>query len=117
MRGLNGALNSAGDSTGAVLGGLLASRLLAETGDWRSVFMLGAIASAAMIPLAFLFLPESIESLIARRPAGALERVNRTMERIDHPPIEALPPLPERAVKPSIDRQSTRLNPSHLCAT
>src|SRR3546814_12488306 len=24
------------------------------------------------------------------------------MERIDHPPIEALPPLPERAVKPSI---------------
>src|SRR3546814_900720 len=137
-RGLNVALNIAGYSTGAILGGLLASRLLAETGDWRSVFMLGAIASAAMIPLAFLFLPESIESLIARRPAGALERVNRTMERIDHPPIEALPPLPERAVKPSIaslfgpgfaritilltiayfaqillDRKSTRLNSSH----
>src|SRR3546814_20858022 len=73
-RGLNVALNIAGYSTGAILGGLLASRLLAETGDWRSVFMLGAIASAAMIPLAFLFLPESIESLIARRPAGALER-------------------------------------------
>jgi len=33
--------------------------------------MLGAIATAAMIPLALLFLPESIESLIARRPVVA----------------------------------------------
>src|SRR3546814_12538299 len=49
-RGLNVALNIAGYSTGAILGGLLASRPLAATGDWRSVFMLGAIASAAMIP-------------------------------------------------------------------
>ncbi|MBL0915288.1 MAG: MFS transporter [Sphingopyxis sp.] len=101
-RGLNVALNIAGYSTGAILGGLLASKLLAETGDWRSVFMLGAIASAAMIPLAFFFLPESIESLIARRPAGALERVNHTLGRIGHTPVEALPPSPEQALKPSI---------------
>src|SRR3546814_10243732 len=47
-RGLNVALNIAGYSTGAILGGLLASRLLAETGEWRLVFMLGRIASAAM---------------------------------------------------------------------
>ncbi|WP_077145528.1 MFS transporter [Sphingopyxis sp. KK2] len=101
-RGLNVALNIAGYSTGAILGGLLASRLLAETGDWRSVFMLGAIASAAMIPLAFFFLPESIESLIARRPAGALERVNHTLARIGHAPAEALPPVPAEVLKPSI---------------
>jgi len=101
-RGLNVALNIAGYSTGAILGGLLASRLLAETGDWRSVFLLGAIASAGMIPLAFFFLPESIESLIARRPAGALERVNHTLARIGHTPVEALPPVPEQVLKPSI---------------
>lgn len=101
-RGLNVALNIAGYSTGAILGGLLASKLLAETGDWRSVFMLGAIASAAMIPLAFFFLPESIESLIARRPAGALERVNHTFARIGHAPVEALPPPPAEVLKPSI---------------
>src|SRR3546814_21087695 len=34
-RGLNVALNIAGYSTGAILGGLVASRLLAATGDWR----------------------------------------------------------------------------------
>lgn len=101
-RGLNVALNIAGYSTGAILGGLLASRLLAETGDWRSVFMLGAIASAAMIPLAILFLPESIESLTARRPSGALERVNQTLGRLGHAPIEALPPPPAETLKPSI---------------
>ena len=101
-RGLNVALNIAGYSTGAILGGLLASRLLAETGDWRSVFTLGAIASAAMIPLAFFFLPESIESLIARRPAGALDRVNHTLTRIGHSPVDALPLPPEQAIKPSI---------------
>src|SRR3546814_1319114 len=36
-RGLNVALNIAGYSTGAILGGLVASRLLAATGAWRSV--------------------------------------------------------------------------------
>lgn len=101
-RGLNVALNIAGYSTGAILGGLLASKLLAETGDWRAVFMVGAIASAAMIPLAFFFLPESIESLIARRPAGALGRVNYIFTRIGHAPVEALPPPPAEALKPSI---------------
>ncbi len=101
-RGLNVALNIAGYSTGAILGGLVASALLASTGDWRSVFMLGGVASAAMIPLAIFFLPESIESLIARRPAGALETVNRTLKRIGHAPVDALPPPPVDAVKPSI---------------
>lgn len=101
-RGLNVALNIAGYSTGAILGGLVASALLASTGDWRSVFMLGAVASAAMIPLAVLFLPESIESLIARRPAGALETMNRTLGRLGHAAAAALPALPAVRVKPSI---------------
>jgi hypothetical protein len=64
-------LNIVGYSTGAILRGLIASGLLAATGDGRSVFILGGIATAAVIPVAIFFLPESIESLIARRPAGA----------------------------------------------
>ncbi|WP_423603400.1 MFS transporter [Sphingomonas sp. MS122] len=101
-RGLNVALNIAGYSTGAILGGLVASALLGSTGDWRSVFMLGGVASAAMIPLAVLFLPESIESLIARRPVGALETINRTLARLGHAAVAALPALPQARVKPSI---------------
>ncbi len=101
-RGLNVALNIAGYSTGAILGGLVASALLASTGDWRSVFMLGAVASTVAIPLAIFMLPESIESLIARRPAGSLESVNRTLGRLGHAPVDALPPPPAQVVKPSI---------------
>ncbi|ALC14088.1 MFS transporter [Sphingopyxis sp. 113P3] len=101
-RGLAMALNIAGYSTGAILGGLLASHLLAATGDWRSVFMLGAIATTAMIPLAILFLPESIESLIARRPTRALDRVNMTMRRLGRPEAGALPPPPEREINPTV---------------
>lgn len=101
-RGLNVALNIAGYSTGAILGGLVAAALLKATGDWRSVFMLGGVASAAMIPLAVLFLPESIESLLARRPAGALERVNRTLARLGQGTLVDLPAAPTEVVRPSI---------------
>lgn len=101
-RGLNVALNIAGYSTGAILGGLVASALLASTGEWRSVFMLGAVASAIAIPLAIFMLPESIDSLIARRPAGALDTINWTLSRLGHRPVEALAPPPAQVVKPSI---------------
>jgi benzoate transport len=101
-RGLNMVLNIAGYSTGAILGGLLASYLLGVTGDWRSVFMVGAVATVAMIPLAVFFLPESIESLVARRPADALARINHTMRRLGHLEAAALPPPPEQGVRPSV---------------
>jgi benzoate transport len=101
-RGLNVALNIAGYSVGAILGGLLAAHLLAVTGDWRSVFMLGAIATASMIPLVLLFLPESLDSLIARRPARALARVNQTLARLRLPAVTELPALPDQVVRPSI---------------
>jgi benzoate transport len=101
-RGLNMVLNIAGYSVGAISGGLVASALLEMTGDWRSVFMLGTAATAAMIPLVIFFLPESIESLIARRPAGALESVNKTLRKLGHAPVDMLPPPPEQVMKPSI---------------
>lgn len=101
-RGLNMVLNIAGYSVGAISGGLVASALLEMTGDWRSVFMLGTAATAAMIPLVVFFLPESIESLIARRPAGALESVNKTLRKLGHAPVDTLPAPPEQVVKPSI---------------
>ncbi|MET0338097.1 MAG: MFS transporter [Caulobacter sp.] len=90
-RDLNVMLNIAGYSAGAIVGGLIASALLAVTGDWRSVFLLGAGMTAALIPFAWLWLPESIEFLIARRPRNALERVNRTLTRLKIEPTTQLP--------------------------
>lgn len=89
-RPLNVSLNIAGYSTGSILGGLVAASLLAGNGDWRSVFIFGGFLSAVALPVAWVLLPESIESLIARRPPGALEQVNRTLARLGHAPLAAL---------------------------
>lgn len=93
-RSLNVVLNIAGYSCGAIFGGLVASALLESSGDWRSVFVFGGMATLVALPLAWLFLPESIDSLLSRRPKEALERVNRTLQRLNHHPLTTLPPPP-----------------------
>jgi MFS family permease len=47
-------------------------------------------------------MPESIESLIARRPSDALDRINRTLARLGLETIDALPSQSERSEQPSI---------------
>lgn len=113
-RGLATVLNIAGYSTGAILGGLVAAKLLANSGDWRSVFLFGGAMTIVALPLALFLLPESIESLLARRPADALAAINRTLARLHRAPIDALPPpAPDRA-RPSI---LALLSPRYRTAT
>lgn len=101
-RGLNMVLNIAGYSTGAILGGLVASALLTTSGDWRSVFLFGGAMTLISLPLAWFLLPESIDSLIARRPANALDTINRTLARLKHAPLPAMPPAPAQRHAPSL---------------
>ncbi|HSI18955.1 MAG TPA: MFS transporter, partial [Sphingomonas sp.] len=80
---------------GAVIGGSVSSFLL-KGGDWRLVFEFGAIVTACFIPLVWFFVPEPVHFLVARRPVGALDKVNRTLARMGHGPVDALPvPTPE----------------------
>lgn len=90
-RSLNVILNIVGVSMGGIVGGTIAAMLLRETGDWRTVFLLGAGMTALFMPLVFFFMPESLQWLIARRPRNALERVQKILRRLDIPPIDALP--------------------------
>ena len=94
-RNLAVTLMAAGYPVGAIVGGSIASALLVSH-DWRSVFLLGAGMTAAFFPLAWFFLPESVAWLADRQPAGALERINRTLRRLGHAALEKLPPLRER---------------------
>src|SRR5262252_1286091 len=100
-RNLSVTLMSCGYPLGAVVGGMIAQRLLAAY-SWRSVFFLGAIATSVLIPVVFVFIPESVQWLTQKRPAGALERVNATLRRIGHDAIASLPVLPPAARKLSI---------------
>jgi MFS family permease len=57
-RGLGMGLMAVAFPAGATIGGGVAL-LLIETAGWRSVFAVGAIATVALLPLAYLALPES----------------------------------------------------------
>jgi benzoate transport len=89
-RNLAVALMAGGYPVGAVVGGTVASMLLLHH-DWRTVFVLGGIVSSLCIPLALVLLPETIAWLGQRRPAGAIEQINRTLTRMGHATIEELP--------------------------
>ena len=84
------ALTAGGYPLGAIVGGAIASLLLAYF-DWRSVFVLGACMTAALIPIAWFLLPESVSFLVERQPKDALRRVNRTLQRMGHAAIDGLP--------------------------
>lgn len=84
------ALMAAGYPLGAVIGGSISSTLLV-TGDWRNVFILGAVLTATMLPLAYAMLPESFESLMRQyRGEELLRRTNRSLRLLGHKPLESL---------------------------
>ena len=100
-RHLNVSLMAIGYPLGAVGGGIVAARLL-QGHDWRAVFYFGSAATAVLIPIVFLFVPESVHWLTRKQPAGALDRVNRTMTRMGHQIVTALPALSAGARRTSV---------------
>lgn len=86
---------------GGVLGGLVVQQLLTG-GTWRDIFGFGAWATAAFIPLVWFFVPETPAFLDRKRPAGALERANRTLARFGHAAVAALSETAPDAPKTSI---------------
>jgi len=54
------------------------------------------VASLLCIPLVLKCLPESLDFLVARRPASALPRLNALLSRMRMPELQALPPAPVR---------------------
>jgi benzoate transport len=100
-RDLSVSLMSIGYPIGAVVGGILAQRLLAIY-DWRSVFYLGATTTALLIPVVFVFVPESVQWLTQKRPTAALDRINKTLRRMGHAAVASLPAVAPTARTPSI---------------
>lgn len=85
-------LNIAGYSAGAILGGSVVSRLLADHGSWRSVFLLGGAGTLLLLPVAWVLMLESIAYLRSGGGSAALQRVNSVLRSFGR---EELPVLPE----------------------
>ncbi len=89
-RNLSVSIMSIGYPIGAVVGGTIVTQLL-KGHDWRAIFYFGCAFTALFIPLVLWLVPESVPWLVRKQPAGALEKVNRTMARMGHAPVESLP--------------------------
>ncbi|SAL63911.1 major facilitator transporter [Caballeronia arvi] len=98
-------MQSTGYALGATLGGAASAYLLMHFG-WRSVFVFGGLATAIVLPLVLSSLPESLDFLIARRPAFALDKVNNILERMGVERISALP-----KTEPTIGREQSSASP------
>jgi benzoate transport len=100
-RHLSVSLMSIGYPVGAVLGGIVASRLL-QGNDWRSVFYFGTAVTVSLIPVVYFVVPESVHWLARKQPAGALDRINRALGRMGHAAIAVLPTISGEDRKRSI---------------
>ncbi|AOR80815.1 major facilitator superfamily mfs_1 protein [Sphingomonas sp. LH128] len=101
-RNLSVAIMAGGYPIGAIVGGSIASVLLEVTGRWQSVFEFGAVMTLCFIPLVIKLVPETIAFLLHKRPANALDRINRTMVRQGRAPLADLPPVEERPAGPGL---------------
>jgi benzoate transport len=95
-RHLSVSLMSIGYPMGAVVGGIVAARLLRNY-DWRSVFYFGAAVTAGLIPVVYFIVPESVHWLARKQPLGALQGINHALGRMGHVAIAALPEIPATA--------------------
>lgn len=100
--GLTTILNIAGYPIGAIIGGSVAAFILATTGEWRSIFLFGSVATLLLLPIAAIYLPETLHSQITRRRPNALAGINKTLSRMKMDRITQLPAPDIRAEKSSI---------------
>lgn len=93
-------LMATGYPLGAVVGGTISAVLL-KFFDWPVIFQFGAVCTIIMLPIVAKFAPESIAFEMQSQRKGALDRVNRTLARMGHAAVTALPdPLRHRAKVP-----------------
>ncbi len=112
-RHLSVSIMSIGYPLGVVFAGSIAAALL-RGHDWRSVFYLGATITALFVPLVFFFVPESVHWLARKQPDGALEKINRTLKRMGHAAVNAMPKITDEARKRSV---SEVVSPALLATT
>lgn len=115
-RALAVSLNSTGYALGATFGGMIAVLLLSSFG-WRSVFVFGGTATVVAIVLAYFLLPESLDFLLVKQPAGALRKLNALARRLDRPQLDVLPDRPRNAATGTVTNVRELFSPGKRRAT
>jgi benzoate transport len=96
-------LFQAGYPVGAVLTGVVCLFAIPALG-WQGTLIASGLASAIVLPIVYLWLPESVAYLENRQPAGALERINGLRHRLDWTVLSELPPRTIGSVAPGVGK-------------
>jgi len=89
---------TSGYALGAMMTSVIAGFVMPEYG-WRGMFWFGGGLTLSMVVVAWLFIPESLKYLFERRPANALERVNKILRKLKKDTLSELPDIAERGKK------------------
>lgn len=92
-----------GYPVGAIIGGSISAMLL-KSYNWPVVFEFGAVATLCFIPLVLWRAPESIAFQMERRGPRALAAINRTLGRMGHGAVDALPEAGGKATRVPLAR-------------
>ncbi len=101
-RSMSMALYVIGYPLGGVIGGFAAQGWLLVEYDWRAVFLFGSVVTAMMIPLVILLVPETPAFYVARRPEGALAKLNKSLIAFGKSAIAAMPVIKDTGPKPKV---------------
>ena len=107
-RALSVASVVAGYPLGAMLTSVAASSIMPEYG-WRGMFWFGGGVTLFFGVVAWLLLPESLKYLFERRPADALDRVNKILAKLEKPLIQVMPGVANADVSPGLFQNMFRL--------
>lgn len=81
------AVMTIGYPIGGLIGGFAVADLVEPYG-WQSVFVVGAIATAAFIPIVWFKLPESLEFLSRLGTPEAQAKIDNLLDRMGHPRLD-----------------------------
>jgi len=91
----------AGYPIGAVLSGLVATKLIAANG-WRAMYYFAGVATLLTIPFIIIFLKESMDFLLKAQPINALHKVNKALAAMEKELLSELPIKESNKAKTSV---------------
>ncbi|MEY4384405.1 MAG: hypothetical protein RI995_1947 [Bacteroidota bacterium] len=102
-----------GYPVGAVASGLASAGIIKASG-WQRMFEVAGMFTFLALPILYFFLTESLDFYLKSQPAGALDKANAILKKLN---LEELKELPEKAHAGKAVRVSTLLESEYKIST
>jgi benzoate transport len=83
---------------GAVLSGMVAGNIIPVYG-WQTMFQIAGATTLLTLPFIYFFMSESLDFLLKKQPAGALQQANNILSKMNQAALTELPALSSSKVE------------------